>query len=62
MTTQEALEHYGGIKQLAKALDVWPQAIYKWGERPPRSKQFELQVLSNNKLQIDGEFLNDVNG
>lgn len=58
MTTQEAIEHFGGIKKLAQLLDVYPQAIYAWGAVPPRSKQFEIQVLSNNELRIDSELLN----
>lgn len=58
MTTQEAVDHYGGIKQLAQALNVYPQAIKNWGSRPPRGRQFELYVLTNKELQIDEEFVN----
>lgn len=58
MTTQEALDYFGGIKPLAAALDVYPQAIKNWGERPPRGRQFELFVLTNKKLKIDEDFLN----
>ena len=58
MTTQEAVDHYGGIKQLAHALNIYPQAIKNWGERPPRGRQFELYVLTNRELKIDEEFVN----
>lgn len=53
MTTYEAIKHFGGIKQLADALKTWPQSIYQWGERPPKGRQYELEVLTNGKLKAD---------
>lgn len=53
MTTQEAIDYYGGIKQLADALGTWPQAIYNWGEKPPEARQYELEVKTKGKLKAD---------
>jgi len=53
MTTAEAIEYFGGIKRLAGALNVWPQGIYAWGERPPMSRQYELEVKTNGALKAD---------
>jgi transcriptional repressor of cell division inhibition gene dicB len=53
MTTQEAIEHYGGIKQLSDALGTWPQTIYQWGESPPMARQYELEVKTKGKLKAD---------
>lgn len=53
MTTMEAIQHFGGKKALARALDVWPHAIGRWGERPPMARQFELEVLTNGELKAD---------
>lgn len=53
MTTREAINHYGGIKALADALGIWPQAIYAWGDRPPMSKQYEIEVKTNRQLIAD---------
>lgn len=50
MTTQEAIEYFDGIKNLADALGIWPQVIYRWGKYPPLSRQYELQVLTKGKL------------
>lgn len=50
MTTQEAIDYYGGKMGLANALNIWPSAIYQWGDYPPRGKQFELQVKTNGQL------------
>ena len=54
MTTQEAIDHYGSVKRLAAALDVFPQAIMGWGEEPPMGRQYELQIKTNNKLMARG--------
>jgi len=53
MTTQDAIEHFGGIKQLAQALDIYPQAIYQWGERPPLARQYEIEIKTKGALQAD---------
>lgn len=53
MTTQEAITYYGGKKQLADALGVWPQVIYAWGERPPMARQYELEVKTGGVLKAD---------
>ena len=55
MTTREAIDHFGGIKALADALGVWPQAVYAWGENPPMSKQYEIEVKTSGSLKADKE-------
>lgn len=51
MKTEEAIRWYGGVKRLAEALGVWPQVIYKWGEHPPRARQYELEVKTKGELR-----------
>jgi hypothetical protein len=58
MKTEEAVAHYGGVKKLADALGVWPQVIYAWGERPPMSRQYELEVKTDGELKADREVVN----
>lgn len=53
VTTDEAVQFFGGLKKLADALGVWPQVIYKWGERPPMARQYEIQVKTEGKLRAD---------
>ena len=55
MKTDEAVAHYGGVKKLADALGVWPQVVYAWGERPPMSRQYELEVKTDGQLKADRE-------
>ena len=53
MTTKEAIDHFGGIRQLAEALDVWPHGIYRWGDYPPKQRQYEIQVKSGGELKAE---------
>ena len=53
MKTQEAIDHYGGIRQLAEVLRTWPQTIYQWGDKPPMGRQYELQIKTNGKLRAE---------
>ena len=54
MTTQEAIGHFNGVKPLADALGMWPQAIYAWGERPPMARQYELEVRTDDNNRTAG--------
>jgi hypothetical protein len=53
MKTKEAIEYFGSLKKLADELGVWPQVIYSWGEYPPKSRQYELEVKTNGTLKAE---------
>jgi len=53
MTTKEAINHYGGVKQLAEALGIWPHVIYRWGDTPPKARQYELEVKTGGALRVE---------
>ena len=55
MKTQEAIDFYGGVKELAHVLGVWPQVIYSWGNEPPMARQYELEVKTGGKLKASTE-------
>lgn len=55
MTTEEAIQFFGGLKKLADALQVWPQVIYRWGNNPPMARQYEIEVKTEGKLRADHE-------
>ena len=42
MTTQEAVQLWGGHVRLAKVLGITRDAIYKWGQYPPMATQFQI--------------------
>lgn len=52
MTTQEAVNHWGGATKLAEALGLTRDAIYKWGEYPPNETQYKIMVLSGGVLSV----------
>ena len=52
MTTQEAVQLWGGQTRLAKVLGITRDTIYKWGEYPPIATQFQIMVLSGGRLSV----------
>lgn len=59
MTTKEALDYFEGMKGLSRFLDVYPQAIYKWGDYPPLAKQYELEVRTKGQLKAEQGAVNE---
>ena len=53
MKTSEAVEYFGSIKNLANALEIWPHNIRRWGEHPPKARQFELEVITSGNLKAE---------
>ena len=53
MKTKEAIEFFGSIKNLAEALNIWPHNISRWGDTPPLSRQYEIEVKTNGKLKAE---------
>lgn len=53
MNTKEAADFFGSKTKLAAALGIGPSAVTGWGETPPQVRQFQIQVLSKNKLKAD---------
>ena len=51
MTTQQAIDFYGSVRALAHALGISTQAVYAWGDTPPMSAQYELQVKTDGALK-----------
>lgn len=53
MTTEDAIRHFGGRRELAEALGIWVTATYSWGRYPPLGRQYQLQVLTDSKLKVE---------
>jgi len=53
MKTKEAVSFFGGVKQLADALGIWPHNISRWGETVPIARQYEIEVKSGGRLKAD---------
>ncbi len=55
MKTREVAEFFGSKKKLAEALGIQPSAVTMWGELVPQSRQYQIQVLSKGRFQVDGK-------
>lgn len=53
MNMNQAIQHFGSKKKLAEALGIRPSAVTQWGESIPVGRQYQLQVISKNKLKAD---------
>jgi hypothetical protein len=45
MKTKFAISLFGNVSDLAAALNISVQAVYKWGEEVPKLRQYELREL-----------------
>ena len=52
MTTQEAVQFWGGQTRLAKALGITRDTVHKWKQYPPMATQFQIMVLSGGRLSV----------
>jgi hypothetical protein len=53
MTTKEAVKFFGTVQKLADALNIKQPAVSQWGEYPPIPRQYQIQVLTKNKLKAE---------
>lgn len=53
MNINDAIKHFGSKTKLAAALGINPSAVTQWGEAIPATRQFQIQVISKNKLKAD---------
>tara|TARA_R110000822_G_scaffold51947_3_gene134844 strand:+ start:1238 stop:1402 length:165 start_codon:yes stop_codon:yes gene_type:complete len=53
MTTDEAIAYFGSRKKMADALEIWPHGTYRWGESPPKLRQFEIERISGGELKVE---------
>lgn len=53
MTTDEAIAYFGSRKKMADSLEIWPHGTYRWGEYPPKLRQFEIERISQGELKIE---------
>ena len=55
MTTQEAVQFWGGQTRLANALGITRDAVHKWKQYPPMATQFQIMVLSGGRLAVTND-------
>ena len=53
MKKQDVITHFGGVKEAAKALDLWPATIYAWKDDVPETMSYKIQGVTNGALKGD---------
>ncbi len=53
MTTEEVIKHFGGAKETGAALNLWPNAVTRWGKHPPMLRQYQIQEITKGALRIE---------
>lgn len=53
MFTNDAVQYFGGRRQLAEALGITRQAVEQWGEIVAQGAAYKLQVITAGELIAD---------
>lgn len=51
MKKTDAIKYFGNKANIAKALNIEPQAVYQWGEYVPKGRAFEIELMTKGKLK-----------
>ena len=51
MKRQTAIDYYGSIPKLARALNITYEAVRQWGDEVPELRQYQLEKLTNGELK-----------
>lgn len=54
---QKAIEHFGGVGGLAKALGIERQAVYMWAGKVPKLRAYQIESLTDGQITA-AELLN----
>jgi len=52
MKTIDAVQHFGGRRQLAEVLGITRQAVEKWGTHVAEGAAYKLQFITGGKLRV----------
>lgn len=49
MRKKDAIAAFGGVKSLADALGIWPQAVYGWPDTVPELRQWQIEKVLRDR-------------
>jgi hypothetical protein len=55
MDKQKAMDYYGSLTKLARAVDRTPSSVSEWPEIVPEGMAYKIQVLTRGRLKVDPE-------
>lgn len=50
----DAIAHFGNVGALARALGISGAAVSQWGAEVPVRRAYEIERLTEGKLQVNG--------
>ena len=53
MNKTQAIEKAGGLRALARLLDITPSAVAQWGDAMPQSRVWQLKVIQPTWFKND---------
>lgn len=53
MKTQDVIDYFGSVRNVAEALGLSVQAIYGWGDSVPRSRWAHIELATKGKVKRD---------
>lgn len=53
MTTDQAIEHFKSVRQLAAALGISVQAVYGWRGTVPPLREYQIREILARRLEIE---------
>jgi DNA-binding transcriptional regulator YdaS (Cro superfamily) len=53
MKTNHAVKYFGSKAALARALGINKGAVSQWGERVPKGRAYQIEVMTGGRLKAD---------
>ncbi|MCW2097106.1 UNVERIFIED_ORG: hypothetical protein M2382_003658 [Enterobacter sp. BIGb0239] len=53
MKKDDVISYFGSVGNVAKALGISHASVSGWGEIIPKGRAFEIQALTEKKLNVD---------
>lgn len=55
MTFKQVIDHFGGVAEVARTLDISYQAVREWGLKGavPEGRQWQIQAITGGELKAD---------
>ena len=58
MTYDQIVNHYGGVRAAARALNLSPASVHSWKEHGvPGLRQYQIDHATKGRLQVDQSLL-----
>ncbi|HHQ4463516.1 TPA: Cro/CI family transcriptional regulator [Aeromonas veronii] len=53
MKTNHAVKYFGSKAALARALGINKGAVSQWGEKVPKGRAYQIEVMTSGQLKAD---------